>query len=804
MARSKMVLRALWPSTLVVVAAAWGCTAEIPAEKSGTPGGTTTEPGTGPGTGDTNVPSGQNPGTTPTGTPTTPSVPALPTSTCGGALPGSFTSTCSSCHTASGAANSRYPDLFLFAGTIDEFKTQVRSGKGAMPAFADTIIADADLEAIFAYFKGTTRDAAVAPTLDGVVPLFSATDVVNPPIVFTRDDGALITRGAGRVRGRHEGPLDTNQPFQEWVTDYFMDRTYGWIVEDYTVIGESRIRASYIPVGPPTGGTNFRAWKNYSNGDVFNVNGGMEGSTIPNLSLGGKDLAQGYETTFQAYDAVQSQETTQNAREGRAMQTGDIFEFEFGIFFQGSIEPAGSRTAYYTDTFRYRVGVGGVTSNNPDPYEGDAGADAEVRWVLGPSEPAQLGGGTTNVWHYYMPETYFGQMALNIQHENVQHFVQGRRLFHTDFTTGEHSEGANDPFTEQAGKAGPQLVTTSCENCHINNGPGTTLTAFDETASMAFKLYNAGALGNQLQLDEGNVTVGSPETKVVTLGDGTTVNLTKPTFTVTANDGSSPAYSARIARKLIGVGLLEAISEETILARADMLDCDANGISGRPNFITDPVSGVIRVGRMGWKAEKVSVQHQVADAAEADLGVFSSVIPGPNGEVELTDAELADLTTYMRLIAVPGQRDYDDPQVAQGEEIFKTIGCGNCHVTDAVTGANHPFAELRNQSIKPFTDLLLHDMGPDLADNSGIAVPAAGDGNQAQPAGASEWRTAPLWGTGLLATVNGHTGLLHDGRAGSVLEAVLWHGGEAEAIKQKLIALPTAEREALLRFVESL
>jgi CxxC motif-containing protein (DUF1111 family) len=529
------------------------------------------------------------------------------------------------------------------------------------------------------------------------------------------------------------------------------------------------------------------------------------GGAVPSLAMGGVDLATNYTTSIAPYAEIQSQETTANTREGRDIMAGDIFEFEFGIFFDGGqIQPPGSRTAYYTDTFRYKVGEGGVTSNNPDPYEGDQGADAEVRWVLGPTREAQLGGDTTNVWHYYMPETYFGQMALNVQHENVQNFVEGRRLFHTDFETGEHSEGQNQPFPEQAGKAGPMLATTSCENCHINNGPGKLLETFDETASMAFKLYNAGALGNQLQLQEGMASVSSTEEKVVALADGTSVTLRKPVFTVTANDGTSPAYSARIARKLIGMGLLEAITEETILGRSDMLDCDGNGISGRVNFIKDPVNGATRVGRFGWKAEKVSVAHQIADAAEADIGVTTSIIPGPNGEIELDDSDLAKLTTYMRLIAVPGQRDYDDPQVQAGEELFKTIGCSNCHVTDAVTGANHPFAELRDQSIKPFTDLLLHDLGPDLADNSGIAVPAPGDGNPAQPAGASEWRTAPLWGVGLLATVNGNTGLLHDGRAASVLEAVLWHGGEAEAVKQKVIALPTADREALIRFVESL
>jgi CxxC motif-containing protein (DUF1111 family) len=155
----------------------------------------------------------------------------------------------------------------------------------------------------------------------------------------------------------------------------------------------------------------------------------------------------------------------------------------------------------------------------------------------------------------------------------------------------------------------------------------------------------------------------------------------------------------------------------------------------------------------------------------------------------------------MRLLGVPPQRDADKPDVVKGDDLFKTVGCANCHVTDVMTGENHPFSELRSQAIRPFTDLLLHDMGPDLADNSG--VPLNNDDPNAPPA-ASEWRTPPLWGIGLYQTVNGHTRLLHDGRAASVLEAVLWHGGEADKVKQRFMALPAADRQALLTFVQSL
>jgi CxxC motif-containing protein (DUF1111 family) len=244
----------------------------------------------------------------------------------------------------------------------------------------------------------------------------------------------------------------------------------------------------------------------------------------------------------------------------------------------------------------------------------------------------------------------------------------------------------------------------------------------------------------------------------------------------------------------------EAIPEETILARADMLDCDGDGISGRPIFVVEPESGNVMLGRIGWKSEKVSVRHQVLDALEADLGVGTAGIPDSEGNVELGEEEISDLTTYMRLLSVPAQRSFDDPEVLAGEVLFKTVGCSSCHVTDVVTGDNHPFAELRGQSIKPYTDLLVHDMGEDLADASGVAI----DPSEGAPPGASEWRTPPLWGIGMYATINGNTGLLHDGRAQDVLEAVLWHGGEAEAVRERFANLSAQERAALIVFVESL
>ncbi|HEY3500222.1 MAG TPA: di-heme oxidoredictase family protein [Polyangiaceae bacterium] len=716
-----------------------------------------------------------------------------PPNACGDELPATFIVTCGACHTAQGQPHPRYPDLYEYDGTLDELRQRVREGSEAgMPAYAAELISDAELSAIFEYFTGGNARGH-GRELGAVEPLFEPADAVNPPVVFERADGTLVTRGAGRVRGRHEGPLDTNQPFMEFVEDYFVSRTYGWIVEDFTRLGESRVRVTYLPIAMPTPGTNFRAWKDYGNGDVFLMNMGMTSEApLPELPYAGENLADSYPSRIAPYALVQQQETTRNSRAGRDLESDDLLEFEFGIFQEpGVIEPPGSRTSYYSDTFRYRVGRGGVTADNPDPYTDGKG-------VLGPVEAAQQGGATTNVWAYFMPETQFGQMALNIQHENVQHFVEGRRLFHTDFETGEHGESGNAPFTEQSGKAGPLGTTTSCESCHEHNGPGETLTGpLGPTSSMVIKLY--GESSRQLQPADGSAAPGGSEEKTVELADGTSIVLRRPKIEASLSGGRVPAYSARIARKLIGLGLLEAIDEQTLLTRADMSDCDDDGISGRPSYVEDPSTGALRVGRFGWKAEKVSIEHQVAEALHDDMGVGSRVFPD-GAEAELSDDDLARLVTYMRLIAVPGQRDHEAERVRAGEQIFQTIGCARCHQSDTVTGENHPFAELRAQGIKPYTDLLLHDLGPDLADDSQRPDPVSAS----DPPSASEWRTPPLWGTGLLAAVNGRTGLLHDGRAANVLEAILWHGGEAEATRERVKRLAAAEREALVEFVLSL
>jgi CxxC motif-containing protein (DUF1111 family) len=747
-----------------------------------TTGGSTTTGGGSAGTGGAGSGggSGGSGGSGGTGSTTDGSVPPNPPpDTCNGTLPGAFATRCSACHTPSGQVNSRYPDLYQFKGTLDDLKNRVRMGSAkGMPAFAPDLISDADLAIVHGYFTGGAMRPGIDVTaLGSIVPLFANSDAKNPPIVTKRADGSIVTRGAGRVRGRHE----KEGTFATYGPHYFEDRSYGFIVEDFTPTGKKEIRVTYLPIAKPdnTGNrvTNWRAWKVQGNNATFAENQMMA------------DVASSPMPPTGPVAQVQ-QFNQKNIPQGHTMTIGQNLEFEFGIFFNpATLLTKGSRDSYYSDTFRYAIGVGGMTPNNLD-YDQSPG----------PAPEARTGGDTTIAWMFAEPDMYMSQMALNTQHENVQYFLEGRRLFHTNFKTGVHSESGNPVFTEQMGKAGPLFNASSCETCHLKNGPGALLKApLSETSSMVFKLYGSPDLGNQLQLQEGSATVSGSDVKAVMLGDGTVVNLSRPKFAVTATKGDASRYSARLARKLVGLGLLEAIDERTIIGRADRLDCTKDGISGRASLVKDPVSGVLRLGRFGWKAEKASIAHQVADAASADLGVGTSILP-ENGKAELSDDDLMRLTTYMRLIGVPPQRSHADAQVLKGEQLFHTVGCANCHVTDVVTGSNHPFSELRDQTIKPYTDLLLHDMGPDLADDSGVATGDAADA----PAGAAEWRTPPLWGIGLHKDVNGNTGLLHDGRAANVLEAALWHGGEAIKAKERLMALPAADRDALLAFVMSL
>jgi CxxC motif-containing protein (DUF1111 family) len=383
---------------------------------------------------------------------------------------------------------------------------------------------------------------------------------------------------------------------------------------------------------------------------------------------------------------------------------------------------------------------------------------------------------------------------------------------------------------------GPLFNAASCESCHRagGRGPMHTLllrlsippqTAVHQAALDGRQVKEIGdpIYGTQLQerAVKGAPREGSPKIVLrdvaVKLGDGSNVTLIEPTYSANAL-GYGPLHpdimmSPRIGPPIIGLGLLEAVAAGDIEALADPNDADRDGISGRPNYALDPVTGKVLLGRFGWKAGTATLRAQTAAAFSNDIGISTSLIPTPHGDctraqaacigmptggregfdAEASETILSSVTLFTSSIGVPARRNADDPKVVAGQRAFVAAGCGGCHTPTLVTAALANPAH-RSQRIWPYTDLLLHDMGEGLADRR-----PEGD------ATGSEWRTAPLWGIGLADVVAGtNARYLHDGRARNLTEAILWHGGEAKAARDAFATLPLAERDALLSFLRSL
>ena len=417
----------------------------------------------------------------------------------------------------------------------------------------------------------------------------------------------------------------------------------------------------------------------------------------------------------------------------------------------------------------------------------------------------------------------FSLSARNMSFDRRQRFVVGNSFFNKNWVIAPSSTASRDGL-------GPTFNARSCSTCHFKDGRGRPPEPGEEFIGLLLRLgvpgtdehggpLGAGPYGDQLQTQSiADVEVeGVPRVTYVeqpgSFADGEPYSLRVPTYRIDAPaHGPLPAdlqVSPRVAPAMIGMGLLAAIPEADLLARADPDDRDGDGISGKPNYVWDVEAGAPALGRFGWKANQPTVLQQTAAAFLGDIGVTSSMFVdqncpegqttcgaakhgGTDVEAEIGDDLLADVTLYASTLAVPARREPDDPEVLRGKRLFAAIGCADCHTPRHVTGAADD-PEVADQTIFPFTDLLLHDMGPALA-----------DGRPDFAATGSEWRTPPLWGLGLVETVNGHTTLLHDGRARSLLEAALWHGGEAEAARDQLLALPRDDRAALVRFLESL
>ena len=430
----------------------------------------------------------------------------------------------------------------------------------------------------------------------------------------------------------------------------------------------------------------------------------------------------------------------------------------------------------------------------------------------------------------------FSQHSANMPFEREMDFKLGNALFRKTWVAAPASTLASDGL-------GPLYNARACQDCHLKDGRGHTPPTPDASrVSMFLRLSVLGGpspegiadwiatspdptYGSQLQdlaapghAAEGRMDVAWTETPIP-LADGTIVALRDPSYSFADPAFGPPAanllLSPRIAPQMIGLGLLEAIPAADILALADPDDTDNDGISGRPQIVPSLEYGTPMLGRFGLKAGAPTVREQSAGAFAGDMGLSSPLHPDPWGDctanqptcrdaphgqepairdgLEVDAPSLNLVTFYSRNLGVPERRSIDDPQVLRGKELFHSLNCTGCHTPKHVTHRLEGQPEQSFQLIWPYTDLLLHDMGPGLADN--------------RPEGratGSEWRTPPLWGIGLTAQVSGHTEYLHDGRARSLIEAILWHGGEAQAQRDAVAALPTPDRQALLAFLESL
>lgn len=443
--------------------------------------------------------------------------------------------------------------------------------------------------------------------------------------------------------------------------------------------------------------------------------------------------------------------------------------------------------------------------------------------LLYAEEGEEFAGGETTFFN--ASRNAFSFSAPNLKGLEALQFTTGNSFFNQSWVSAVASTTGRDGL-------GPLFNETACSGCHFKDGRGRT-PEFGETFGhgMLIRLSIPGVnqhggplaapmYGGQLSPGgiagiQGEGTFEIQYTEIVgTYGDGTTYSLRKPTYTfhnlAYGNLDPNILFSPRVANQMVGMGLLDAIEISAIQAFVDETDADGDGISGKANLVYNQATNSMDLGRFGWKAGEPNVRQQVAGAFVGDIGITSNLFLDenhtnlqtdcqtvPNGNnsdgYELDNQTLDRVELYSSTLAVPGRRDWKSQEVLKGKDLFLKANCQKCHVQKYKTGTHPKFDALSNQTIYPYTDLLLHDMGEGLA-----------DGRPEYLADGQEWRTAPLWGIGLIETVNGHTEFLHDGRARNLEEAILWHGGEAEASKENFRMMSAEERTQLILFVKSL
>lgn len=740
--------------------------------------------------------------------------------------------------------------------------------------------------------SGTSGTGDATPTAAAYTALSWPTQ--QPTTQYSLADGTLVTQLGGRTRDRHarEQPEAAGEGdnYLTFAAHYFERRSHRITIYENVSPTDANARILTVVVRPQWWwyGTNFRhSYIGRRDGDplgpsavaLYGDNGGMKRLPAGSL-LSGAEL----KTPLANYDALPSdpganydtdlsvppkdgefvlvKQITTSASLKRTLRAGDLLEFEVGIFLAGNQGDDLGRFNYYSEALVYQVGKGGVQPW----YRGPCCDSTLIPWDAHVLPTTAMSGGalmTLQEDTSFVPENNFQQAGSNIAGLNIQPFLEGRRLFHTSFLTGAHSEAGNPVFAAQAGKAGPKFQQSACIACHVNNGKsspvlGQTLNTMvvltgdtDSSGNLVVDSRFGGHLaqgsiteaGSTYDGRQGLLTIASYKETTAQYPDGSNYTLQTPQYALTDTAGKALALPARMsvrsAPHLVGMGLLEAVPESALAALVTSSAADADGVAGKLQIIADPANATIkRVGRFGWRGTSATVLQQAASALNGDMGVTSSLYPthfcglasdgtacraadakGP----ELSDSDVELIVRYTSLLAVPAQRHFAGQQplgtagdqvvlqsadqraaalsaettmqarVTRGATLFAQARCVACHAATLTTGAAHQFAELRNQTIHPYTDLLLHDMGPDLADN----FPQGSASGQ-------EWRTAPLWGLGLLSSINANTRYLHDGRARTIEEAVLWHGGQGQKSRDRFKAMSADDRQQLIDFLKSL
>ncbi|WP_419239166.1 di-heme oxidoredictase family protein [Photobacterium leiognathi] len=423
----------------------------------------------------------------------------------------------------------------------------------------------------------------------------------------------------------------------------------------------------------------------------------------------------------------------------------------------------------------------------------------------------------------------FSLPASNLPMSKRLDFSVGNSFFRNPWVQAPATTDARDGL-------GPIFNTNGCQNCHIKDGRGHPPEKDDMNSVSMLVRMSIPALTNEQkqqliksgvipeptygdQLQDFALPDAKPEGKIaltytdvpVTFVDGEVITLRKPNLSITDLNYGPMAddvmLSARIAPPMIGLGLLEHIPEQTLKRFVAEQAAENKGVSGKLNQVWDVRANKTVTGRFGWKAGQPNLMQQNAAAFNGDIGLTSALFEQENctdkqticaelpngGKHEASEKVLTFVEFYSQHLAVPARRNINDPQVMKGEKLFADIGCQSCHRTQIKTAKVPERPALSEQMINPYTDLLLHDMGEGLADNRPEFL-----------ANGQEWRTPPLWGLGYTEEVNGHTNFLHDGRARSLMEAVLWHGGEAQTSREKVLQLSKSDRQALVAFLDSL